>query len=250
VSWAFSAILINLVSMGIGAALGYGARYVREKSRERVLRGAVRDFFGTPPGHIMVIHSAIFDVEDEAYNYPATDTRAARALAKLFESLHLREGVDFSIRPDREVTVDENLWKNNLVLVCGPARNSVLKQLLPTLPTMRYIMTVDVDGRSNILKDNRREVRLFSSRELQRGGGEGEFDCGLVASLPNSHNLSRKVVLLAGIHGTGTVGAAQFVTDPNNLQELLRRRKNQVVSEALRVDYRGDIETPTYIDFA
>src|SRR6202035_4294334 len=97
---------------------------------------------------------------------------------------------------------------------------------------------------SNVLRDTLRGGQpLLASRELPLPASEGDFDYGLLASLPNPYNQSRRVVLLAGIHGTGTVGAAQFLSTDKGLQEAARRRQSHVVSELVKASYDGDIET-------
>lgn len=70
----------------------------------------------------------------------------------------------------------------------------------------------------------------------------------LVASLPSPYNSGKRLVILAGIHATGTVGAAEFVADPANLRTLKNRWDGETISEIVRVDYDdGDVETPTAI---
>ncbi|GIF48952.1 hypothetical protein DFJ67_2656 [Asanoa ferruginea] len=237
---------IALVSVGsavCGAAATVGAVGLRRWFRKRARVAAVKEFFGLP-GKVLIVHSAVFDPPEQAWNYPATDTKAARALATILEASGMREGVDFSVLPDRRVDIDDELWRNNLVLLCGPARNAVLAHLTPSLSmSMRYTMTVD-DEQENVLTDHERETRMLSSREAG-AGTIGNYDYGLIASLPNPRQPQRRVVLLAGIHGTGTVGAAGFVTDAGNLRTLNGRRADGIVSEVVRVDYADDIETPT-----
>jgi hypothetical protein len=241
------AIAINLISAALGALLVVAYRQLRERNRRRGFSRAMSEFFGPFEHKFTIVHSAIFDAEDRAFNYPATDTRAARALTKLFESLGLREGVDFNVCPDRQAEKQPDLWDRNLVLLCGPARNNILRATLPRLE-MRYRMDVAPDTRRNILTDTVANVQLKSSRELApETESTSGYDFGLVASAPSSHNAARRIVVLAGIHGTGTVGAAEFVCAVDSLELLNARRSREVVSQALRVNYEADIETPTQI---
>jgi hypothetical protein len=109
-------------------------------------------------------------------------------------------------------------------------------------------MDVAPDTRRNILTDTVANVQLKSSRELApETESTSGYDFGLVASAPSSHNAARRIVVLAGIHGTGTVGAAEFVCAVDSLELLNARRSREVVSQALRVNYEADIETPTQI---
>ncbi|BCB91032.1 hypothetical protein Psuf_083450 [Phytohabitans suffuscus] len=160
----------------------------------------------------------------------------------------LREGQDFTIhpdRPDRQLPLDE-LSGLNVILLCGPARNAIFDKVAAILP-MRYSMTVGNDGR-NVLMDRRREQRMLSSRQAGDSAMGPAHDWGLVASLPSPFNLGKRLVVLAGVHGTGTVGAAEFVADLSNLRTLIGKREGETVSEVVRVDYdAADIETPTRI---
>lgn len=147
-------VSLNLVSAAIGwlAAVGFAALQRRRRRTRRVR--AFHDFFGTS-GQLLVIHSAVLDefsidndasaVELSVYNYPATDIRATRFLARLFESVGLKEGIDFNILPDIRVKSDRDLWDKDLVLLCGPARNRVVRDLSSAI-RMRYRMEVDKDG--------------------------------------------------------------------------------------------------------
>ena len=89
---------------------------------------------------------------------------------------------------------------------------------------------------------------MLASRELSQPTGGGDFDYGLIASLPSPFNPSRRLIILAGIHGTGTVGAAQFLATGKGLQDISKRRGNTVVSKLLKTSYDGDIETPTNLE--
>lgn len=251
-------VLINLVAAAIGWLASIACAALKRQWIRSRRRNAFSDFFGSSD-HLLVIHSAVLDeptsnsagvpVDYPVYNYPATDIRATRFLARLFESVGLKEGDGFTILPDIRVKIDGSLWDNDIVLLCGPARNHVFRALGPDIRA-RYIMEVDANG-SNVLKDTLRSgQQLFASRELPQPTSEGDFDYGLLASLPNPRNPSRRVVILAGIHGTGTVGAAQFLAVGKGLQEVSKRRDGQVVSELVKASYDGDIETPTGLRLA
>jgi hypothetical protein len=235
-------LLINLIAALIGAVAGYLFGLLRRKLRERALSKAVCKFFGLP-GKVLIVHSAVFDKPEKAWNYPATDTKAARRLARLFESLGLHEGTDFTISPDRRVKENSDLWSQNLILLCGPMRNKIFQLVASDQRALRYTMLVGEDGR-NVLTDTERKYRLRSSRESGADSGK-PYDWGMVTSFVNPRNSSRRIVLLAGIHGTGTVGAVEYVTELANLKRLISRSDDHSISEVIRVDYEDDIETPT-----
>jgi hypothetical protein len=192
--------VINLLAALVGALGTYVTVRLKRQVRQRALDRAVRLFFGFP-GRVVIVHSAVRDETPEGhfYSYPATDTRAAQTLAKLFESIGLRTERDFIIHPDRsdrQLSIGE-LSRCNIVLLCGPARNGIFAMFAAVLP-MRYSMEVGDDGR-NVLVDRLLEQRLRSSRQLSVHSGL-LHDYGLVASLPSPYNPSRRLVILAGIH--------------------------------------------------
>src|SRR6266702_963976 len=139
-SSAAYAISLHLLAAAIGslATVGFSALWRRRRRRRRVR--AFRDFFGTS-GELLVVHSAVLDkptggsdISYPVYNYPATDIRATRHLSRLFESVGLQEGIDFNIVPDIRVKRDPTLWDKDLVLLCGPARNHVFRDISSALP--------------------------------------------------------------------------------------------------------------------
>ncbi|WOX12156.1 hypothetical protein [Streptomyces sp. N50] len=247
---------INLLATGLGAVAAHSTQHVRANMRKQATRKRIGDFFGRAGEKILVVHSSIYDEPERAYNYPATDTRSARILAQFFEESNLREGLDFTIIPDRRVVSESMLRDNNVVALCGPARNSCYRRLASAPSSMRYELTENPNpnGRGNLLRDNLRNTRIYSSRQdvSERGVTEdSHFDYGLVASLPNLRNPSKRLVLLAGIHGSGTVAATQFVANSENLRLLQHRQQAGVICEVLHVKYlEEDPETPIDVRLA
>jgi hypothetical protein len=235
-----SDIGVNLIATAIAAVLGWSGRGLYARMRERMLNRAVRSFFGAPT-HICIVHSAVHDPPPvDAWNYPATDMRAARKLVTLFERVGLKEGTHFSVSPDKDLVIDAALWANNIVLICGPAKNAVFKDLVSVLST-RYKLTVKPGATSrddsNILTDTMTATSLSSSRQLAGPPGPIGHDYASIASLPNPRNASRRIVILAGIHGVGTVGATDFVADLKRLRSLEQKRVNGTISVAAKVEY-------------
>jgi hypothetical protein len=106
-------------------------------------------------------------------------------------------------------------------------------------------MSVDPVSDRNILRDNRRNHPLRSSREDPglESTVTDRYDYGLILSAKDVIHPGTTVTLLAGIHGTGTLGCATFLREARNIRELLRRRSNGIIAEAVRVDYGEDTES-------
>jgi hypothetical protein len=112
----------------------------------------------------------------------------------------------------------------------------------------KYYMTFeepDPDKPVNVLMD-RTGTRFRSSREVgPRPNGE-DYDQALVSSFPNPGDASLRVVLLAGIHGTGTVAAAEQVSERGKLKDIITKHsEGATIVCRLDVVYNPqDIETP------
>jgi hypothetical protein len=103
--------------------------------------------------------------------------------------------------------------------------------------SMRFRMTVDPADGSNILTDTMTGTRLRSSRQSSAPPGPTGHDYALIASFPNPRNVERRIVVLAGIHGVGTVGATDYVADLKRLRQLERRRAAGAISSVAKVPY-------------
>jgi len=248
VSWSSDVhdLSINLVAWGIGLGLGLGYTSFKRRYDRRSLKKSIRKFFGQGR-KFLIIHSSIND--NGEWNYPATDTKAARRLATMFEAAGLREGEHFNIGPAKWVNDPLHpafrLEENNLVLLCGPARNKIFQRFMSAACGQKYFMTLDPDGTTNVLMD-RTGTRFRSSREIgPRGNGE-DYDQAVVSSFPNPDDASLRVVLLAGIHGTGTVAAAEQVSDVGKLKDIIAKHTDgtTIVCRLDVVYDRNDIETP------
>ena len=243
-----------IVAGVIALPVGYYVRMGVDNMRDRLNARDIIDLFGLKTGPARIVHSSIFDEQRRAYNYPSCDFRATRAIANLFDRAHRQEDRDFHVQPEFEILiaqqVDPMLWRQNLVLLCGPKRNSAVAEAFTRLPSgINYTMTVDPATDRNLLRDNRRNHLLKSSREDPDVAAKpvGGYDYGLVLSMQDAFYPGATVTILAGVHGTGTLGCGEFLSDPKNVRELLRRRKNGVIAEAIRVDYGSDFESITEI---
>jgi hypothetical protein len=213
----------------------------------------ILDFFGFQEGGIAIVQSCILDANSNAY-IPSCDIRTARVVATLFRSIGLEEATDYVTVPDREIVLPDSSLRPefvdlNMVLLCGPKRNYLTGQVLQNSPILRYSMYVDQETGNNVLYDRATNTPLLPTRDLpanQQLPGvdlmkEGH-DFGLIMSVPLTSSPSHTAVVLAGVHGAGTLGAAMVLSDVEQLGELCRRRRNGVIQEVVIAHYRGHIE--------
>jgi hypothetical protein len=227
-------VVAHGITGAIGAACGYAFRLYQDHRRTKRIGHDVVDFFGPRDSKILIVHTAILDPSRKAYNFPSCDTRASRAIARLFDSTGMSEGKDFQIISEVEYKAGyvPNSSDCNLVLLCGPKRNSLVSEVLGLTPFLRYQLSRSPTG-ENVLFDKERNSRFESSRDLEQSSpvSNGNYDFGLLLSIPNPLSPNTRLVVLSGIHGTGTLGAALFVSDPSRLASLCRRRRKGIVQE-------------------
>lgn len=234
----------------IGTLLGFLGKTGLDFFTKRRKDKAFQTFLGFPPGEILIIHSALFDPSRGSYNYPSCDMISSRRIANLLEMIGKRENRDFRIAPESsyltpEGAVDPEVLNYNLVLLGGPKRNKVTREVLKMAAKLRYDMQLDAKG-ENRLYDRRAKHEFRSSRDLAPSPaqpadedleGTNGYDYGLIMSMPNPLHLDRGVLLLAGLHGIGTVGAASYISERRRLQELARKRQGGVIQEVVYVKY-------------
>ena len=250
-------VVTGLVGTFLGFLGKIGFDFILKNQRDRL----ILRLLGFPKGKVLIIHSALFDETRDSYNYPSCDMISARRIANLLESVSKKEGIDFTIIPEANYLtpqgfVNPEVLKYNLILLGGPKRNKVTGEVLENSAKMRYEMSQDATGQNHIY-DSITKHSLISSRdkletvdnsiEIKRFDDEGAgYDYGLIMSMPNPLHRDRGVLLVAGIHGPGTVGAATYLSSKKNLSELARTRKGGVIQEVIYVKY--DLETENVIE--
>lgn len=246
-------VIENVIAALVGAVFGYLAKMAWDKFKKARRSKTIIEFFNITQSHTLVIHSAILDETRQAYAFPYCDTRVSRIIASLFESIGKKEGIDFTIVPDVDLlladgSIEPTIMDKNLVLICAPKRNRIAKHILSKSPKLRYQIETDETTGQNVFFDELRQTFLISSQDVKYPEKQNQmpvldgYDYGLIASMPNPFNLSKNVVIFAGIHGSGTLGAGMFIDDENSRSELCRRRKNGVIQELIIAKYKGGIE--------
>jgi hypothetical protein len=236
-------VLAHLIAGG----LGYSLRYVQERLKIRTHRRNIESLLGLTDRHVYVVHSAIFDTQRQAFNFPSCDARAARAVAHLLEKAGRVEGENFDVVSAEEFELLNGSIETgpavDVIAICGPKRNAVVASVLAKAAALRYRLNVDTDGRS-VLFDHEVGANIIGSNNVNVDGlvmmGPG-IDFGVFQSMPNPFNHSQRVTILAGRRGAGTAGVAQMLADPSNIAEICKRRKGDTVEELVKTVWN---ETP------
>ena len=233
----------ELISSLIGLVIGFVFKYLIDKVKEAIRNKPINLFFRSPKSKLLIIHSAIFDKDRNAYDYPACDTKAARLIASRLTKIGLNEGKDFRVVADADLLKDKSnyermLKENDLIVLCSPKRNYITKMVLENLNNLRYQPVYDEQKKLNYIKDRLNNVDLISSEDKSERHFNLEcIDYGLLISAPNPFNVSKRVVIISGNHGEGTLGVAEYIQSDENVKKLLSREEQKKIEELIVVKY-------------
>jgi len=236
-----SVVVEQFLGWLIAATVGVGVKTAWDRLRRRHANRGIAQLMGPGPAPVVVVGSSILDEKRSDYLWPACDWRAAMRVGDLLRSIGEEEGEGFSFQADNQfVTVSDPAPEDvsraakgkNLVLLGGPKHNSITRMVLETAKAyLRYQYRQDTEDGPWYLYDTVVAGRI----ELEE---DDEADRGLLVSLPSPFDPDRRVLVLAGVHGSGTLGAAQILTDPRMRDALLASRMaNHVIETVVAVHY-------------
>lgn len=181
---------------------------------------AERAFFGVGPVTI-IVPERIGEYGRRMAVVSSEDDATAEELRELLSGLHLRTT---KVRIPPETTEIE---KGDVVLVCGPKSAPVGAILLETDPRIRIIST----------------GKLWEITDLVSGLNYGSpMDTATptasdVAYLARRRQGGRVVVHIAGIHATGSVGVAKYLTE--NVADLFKKLGDVSFSMIIGCSFEG-----------
>jgi hypothetical protein len=152
------------------------------------------------------------------------DFAAATSLARFLETFDI-ETTMHQVAPTGEIDFSPSA----LVAICGPKSSTVIRDLIAADPI--YDFSPDERGQWRILE--RRSGNAFSSPIDET---EDDADFAYVARLNRPDG--RPLLVIAGIHAIGSLGAVHFLTRTANLHQLHHRVGTQpfsmVISSAFK----------------
>jgi len=122
-----------------------------------------------------------------------------------------------------------------VILVCSPKGNRQSSKVAEQIK-LPFIFETAPTGKS-VLKDRDTGLEFLSPWDQQ----SNRFDLALVAGWKDKLR-NRRVLLLWGIHGVGTVGAAKFLTNPSNLKHICRTAKGEDFALVVKVPFESNLE--------
>lgn len=247
----------EVLSAFVGILVGIGSTHLYTKLREKYRRRQLAAIFGKNSGKYYIVHSAIEDKERGAFDYPACDTTAARYIGSVFSKCGMSEDKHYYILPDTEC-LDRNgepkdkIISENLICICSPKRNHLTKLVLEKSTYLRFHFDKDVSSGELVISDSKAPMMAYissrdDSQHEETAGVVSGYDYALVASLPNPYNHERRVLVISGIHGTGTQGAAKYFTEIENREAISSRKEKDVAEVIFKVSYAGQYESITKV---
>ncbi len=226
-----------LMENSVWAAIGFTAKWMYDKSRKMRVNKYIKEFFGLRGREIVICHTASVAAPHRP-DIPLADVQAAYRLASFLEGTKIVAHHNIQVIPYFELLRPDGLirdeFKNcNLLIIGGPRHNKAADMIFQKSHNLRYRMIFDPHAGTHYIQDT---VTQNEIRSTSDSVGQGR-DFGLILSLPNPLNSSQHVVLLAGIHGSGTLGAERIVSNPKELKELCHSRRNGIIERILLADY-------------
>jgi hypothetical protein len=166
-----------------------------------------REFFGGPA---VTIATPLRATSAGAPLVAQEDVEAAMVLAGSLNAADLATELQH-ISPKGAI----DLSPDALVVICGPKSSPVVKLLIARDPHLTF--AADAAGRWSIT--DRTSGRVHSSPI--DADPAADRDIAYVARLPRPGG-GQPIVVIAGIHAIGSLGAATFLTDATNLRTLYR----------------------------
>lgn len=205
---------------------GERANSTRPFSPLRTLaRGEQHAFFGTGP--VTIALPLRQTTERPLPVISSEDALAAHRLAEMLASLSVEAG-EFRIPP-------HGIWEpplGDVVAICGPKSSPVIAKALSADPYLAF--EPDGDGRWTIRK-RAAPVEYFSSPMDHDDGGATWAD---VAYIGRVIVHDKPVLVVAGIHALGSLGAVDYLT--HNLADLHARVGLNRFSMAVRSEHDGE----------
>jgi len=140
--------------------------------------------------------------------------------------------------------LDVHELAKNVVLICSPRSNNVTKRYLEHIrqnTSFDWTFDEDTDGHMTICTGGGRWISAsYSQEEIMRKDGlsieENTIDdIAVVIRTDNPFNPGTKVLIVAGIRGVGTWGAAKYLRQ--HAKELARKTKGKDFACLLKVRY-------------
>ncbi|HTU07689.1 MAG TPA: hypothetical protein VMG13_19200 [Trebonia sp.] len=274
------AVMINLISAGIGAAVGTFWAFGKNKLRYRRQRAFWR-FLEKPT--LLVIGDLIPEVllgtlDDALMEVVNSQQDRQLIIDKVVNHLYTQEISGLIGRGDLDAMVrilariaSLRFWSSpevlhpsqvyerkthNLILIGGTDTNALTSAIAPRIGCQLESL-IDSEGH-NVVRDSRLGVdhRATSEAIPDVEGGRLTKDFGIITRGPNPYNPDCEVLVLAGAHGLGSLAAAEICLDKKWERRLYHDLVQYSGKFECLVSYRrvdggpDDGEVTTYLEFS
>jgi hypothetical protein len=217
-------ILLLLVGSVISVGSGLAGAWIQRKIDQRSERRPLRQLLNFGPGEVLLI----FPHRDQGREaiLPRTSTEDFLAMNNVISALlNVGWSRGIGVRDTTRFTDDDR--KRNLVIICSPKSNEVAAEFQTILKRERYeafffeqnrggsgnwyISTPDlgISGQSPSW-DQEKKYREETDGRLDLSTKKFD-DLAVITKIQNPWNNKTKIIMVAGIRGIGTWGAAECV---------------------------------------
>jgi len=165
------------------------------------------EFFG---GSLVTIATPLRETTAGRPLVAQEDVEAAMVLTRFLDAADVATSLQH-VSPAGEL----DLSPAALVAICGPKSSPVVQQLIAADPAFEF--SADAEGRWHII--DRSSGQTYSSAIDE--DPEADRDVAYVARLPRPDGAA-SVLVVAGVHAIGSLGAVHYLTTMSNLRELHR----------------------------
>jgi hypothetical protein len=212
-------VVTNFVSTALGASGVTFVRHIREKRRRRESR-LIHKLWNGIEGNVLIVsckHGSPDSYDGPRAHAPFVgyeDLKAAQYLFKL-----IQETFPNTIRVENYFDdITSRLHDHHIIFVgAGVTSPHAVTALEKINPRFDFENTKDGPEVWNVKDTGSRSIKTYTPSYNDKG--EVVEDYGIVVRGPNPFSSNKKVIVIAGVHGTATLGAAMVACEEGYLNK-------------------------------
>ncbi len=170
------------------------------------------------------------------YAASAGETYALLDLNDFFCSMESPPEISFHLSVESQIT--ESLEQSNLILVGGPERNKITREVLGEFRKQKISLIWDINEQSEVFNiENPEKIYQYQKYD------DYSIDYALITKHRNPFDHDKKVVILAGCRAIGTAAAARFLVNNRIMKAIEQQYGSESFSIVIKIDSRSS-ESP------
>ncbi|MCH8043213.1 MAG: hypothetical protein IID44_05795 [Planctomycetes bacterium] len=225
----------GIISAVVGAGIAALAAFAWKRGRSWHLANALSKFWGPTKEKIGII--PVYDFEAKKGFSRAQDVLAIHELSLSLRGVGIECKINFD---DRDVpdTID-------LILVCSPKANKRSRKFYEDNEnSLPFRIEYHEDGKSfDFHLGHTQPENAISKYQSPSNSGDVKEDIGLICRWKIDN---RRIFLIWGVHGAGTLAAAHYISDRKSLKELVAATGDKDFCVIIKAGYTSywEVDTP------